>query len=81
MNKILEQAKIVLSVTDYQEFEDAFNIDEPIRCFSILRDNKEEALDALKQSAINGDCDPIVASHYKDSHNLSMMFKNYCNND
>lgn len=81
MEELINQAFKSLSAEAFKEFEKAAEERNIGTCIRVSRNNLEEALEALKENAVQDQCDPIITGHYKDSHNLMISLRKFIDDD
>lgn len=81
MEDLINQAYKALSGDNFQEFNKAAEDRNIGTCIRIARNNLDEALEALKENAIQDQCDPIVTNHYRDSNNLILSLRKFIEDD
>ena len=81
MEDLINKAYKALAKTDFEEFHAAAEKENIGTLVRIAKNNLDDALDSLKANAIEDHCDPVITTHYKESHNLVVEIRKYLDND
>ncbi len=77
MKEIIKRAESLLSPNQFEDFNNAMIYGNELRSILVMTDAYSNALELLKENAINDTCDPVVVSHFKNIHELKESVDKY----
>lgn len=79
MNRIAEAAGNIFTGQELEVFLKHLQLNDLKYCFMMSSFVYKEALDALKENAINDTCDPVITSRFKHADNLVNIILDFTN--